>query len=139
MGIGGRRSIFESPIWFNKIEKGCFLYMSAKKHYKAILIVVSLFLLFVIWGIYTDKKLEERGIILNAKTLEWVVGAKMGLNLQYEFYYNNKKIISDNAFGDIRGNRDFEGKYFPVIYDTILGSCELLIEPSDFEKFNIPF
>ena len=65
--------------------------------------------------------------------------SKMGMNLDYEFYYNGKKITDDTATGVFRGNPDFENKYFPVMYDPKLGASELLISPTDFEKYKIPF
>lgn len=100
-----------------------------------ILVMIGIFL----WGKYDDIMLEKRGVLINAKTNEWVIGAKMSLGLQYEFYYNGKKITSDNSFGSFSGNKHFENKYFPVIYNPKSGSSQLLIEPSDFERFNLSF
>jgi hypothetical protein len=104
-----------------------------------LIIGVSVFLLLIAFIKFSDIQLENQGILLNARTVEWVTSAKMGMGLRYEFYYNGEKIIRDNAFNDFRGNRDFEGKYFPVMYDPKLGSSQLLIVPSDFKKFHIPF
>ncbi len=99
-------------------------------------IVFGLVLLFIA---YMQNRLTNHGILLNAHTLEWAGSSHMGMNLKYEFYYNGGKKTGDNGFEKIRGNTDFENKYFPVMYDTVLGASQLLIEPSDFERFNIPF
>ena len=61
------------------------------------------------------------------------------MDLQYEFDYKGKKIVSNNPFEHIRGNRDFENRYFPVMYDSTLGLSQLLVEPDNFQRFDIPF
>jgi hypothetical protein len=99
-------------------------------------VIFGLVLLFIA---FRQNRLKSHGILLNAHTLEWGVSAKMGMDLQYEFYYNGKKIIDNNATGVFRGNRNFENKYFPVMYDPMFGASELLITPTDFEKYSIPF
>jgi hypothetical protein len=63
----------------------------------------------------------------------------MGLNLNYEFYYNGKKILGSDAFNKFRGNQDFVNRNFPVMYEPKLGSAKLLVEPSDFKRFGLPF
>lgn len=63
----------------------------------------------------------------------------MGMELKYEFYYHGERIEADNSIEKIRGLREFENKYFPVIYDPKLGQSELLIEPEEFRNYNIPF
>lgn len=110
-----------------------------KKNYVVLVTIILVFFGFVIWGIIADKKLESQGLLLNATTLEWASGAKMGMSLKYEFYYKEKKIISNNSFNKIRGLRNFENKNFPVMYDPQIGSSQLLIEPSDFRRFNLRF
>src|SRR5690606_5193877 len=103
-----------------------------------IAVIVIVFLIFLFIKL-SEVYLNRTAILLNAKTTEWVSGAKMGMSLQYEFCYEGKKIVGNNSFGKIRGNIDFEGRYFPVMYDPIFRSSKLLIEPSDFKKFNLPF
>lgn len=86
------------------------------------------------------SRLKSNGILLNAKTTNWASGAKMSLDLKYEFYYKGEKIIGANAFGPFRGNPDFENRFFPVMYYPGLGGhSQLLIMPSDFKSFNLSF
>jgi len=97
-------------------------------------------LIFIfLWGIYDNKHLEHQGILLQAKTLEWATTAKMGMSLRYEFYYLGKRQTSNNAFNKIRGLQVFENKYFPLIYDPNTGTSQLLIDPTDFRRFNLSF
>ena len=104
-----------------------------------LIIVITLFILILFFIKYSEVHLKKHHVLLNAKTIEWAVSAKMGLNLKYEFLYNGKKIISSNAFEKFRGNKDFENRYFPVMYDPELESSQLLIEPSDFKIFDLPY
>jgi len=63
----------------------------------------------------------------------------MSVDLKYEFYYKGKKMVGNNATGSFIGNPEFEGKYFPVMYDPRLGMSELLITPKDFKKHKMVF
>ena len=110
-----------------------------KNRKRVLLIGCIVFGLTILFIAYIHNRLKSQGILLNAHTLEWGASAKMGMDLQYEFYYKGKKIIDNNATGVFRGNRDFENKYFPVMYDPTFGASELLMTPTDFEKFNISF
>ena len=100
-------------------------------------IVAFVLILFVIK--YSDLMLTKNGVLLNAKTLQWGISAKMGMDLHYEFFYNRKRYTSNNTFYKIRGLREFENKYFPVMYDPKMGSSQLLLYPLDFKRFNLPF
>ncbi len=113
--------------------------MTMKSNKLSLLIVIILFVAVILIIKVREINLNKHGILLNAKTTEWVTGSKMSMDLRYEFYYNGKKIIDNNATGNFRGNRNFEDKYFPVMYDSELGMSQLLITPADFEKYNIPF
>ena len=110
-----------------------------RKRKLTLFIIVIIFLLLLLFIKISEVNLVNHGILLNAKTTEWGVSAKMGLDLNYEFYYKGEKNIRSNAFGSIRGNTAFCNKYFPVMYDPKLGTTQLLIEPSDFREFNLPF
>ncbi len=103
------------------------------------LIGCAALLLFVLFVIISQNRLSKNGILLQAHTLNWDISAKMGMTLRYEFYYNGNKIIGNNSFQKIRGLEDFENKNFPVIYNSKLGSSQLLIEPSEFKRFNLSF
>ena len=111
--------------------------MKKKKITLAVIIIV--FLLIFLFIKFREFNLTNNGILLNAKTLEWAGSSKMGMDLKYEFYYMGEKKEDANAFPKIWGLHDFEGRYFPVMYDPKLGMSQLLIEPSDFKRFNLPF
>ena len=102
-------------------------------------IVLILFALIFLFIKYSDVKLTKEGVLLDAKTTEWKTSSYMGLDLSFEFYYNGKKMFGSNAFNDFRGNDAFVNRYFPVMYEPQLGSSKLLIEPSDFKRFDLPF
>jgi len=103
-------------------------------------ITLLLIAIGIIYLVISNRTLHNNGILLNAKTLEWGSGSKMSLTLKYEFYYKGEKIIRSNAFGPIRGNDDFVGRYFPVMYSPNLGGqSQLLITPDDFIRFNLPY
>ena len=110
-----------------------------KKRKMTLIIIIVLFCLVLFFIEFAHYDLEKHGILLNAKTSEWILSTKMGMDLKYEFYYEGEKIISSNAFEKFRGNRDFEGKYFPVMYDPKFKLSQLLIEPSDFKNCNLKF
>jgi hypothetical protein len=103
-------------------------------------VTIGLIIITAIYLIVSKKKLHKNGILLNAKTTNWAPGAKVSLDLKYEFYYKGEKKIGADAFNDFRGNPDFVGRYFPVIYYPGWGGHnQLLITPSDFKEFNLPF
>lgn len=111
-----------------------------KKRNNSFYVTIGLIAIVAIYLIVAKRKLHQNGILLNAKTIDWASGAKMSLDLRYEFYYNGEKIIGNNAFPDFRGNKKFENRYFPVMYYPGMGRHnQLLITPSDFKEFNLPF
>jgi hypothetical protein len=107
-----------------------------KSFYVSILVIISVFAYIIVAKI----RLKKDGILLNAKTIDWAIGSKMSLNLKYEFYYNGERVTGASPLSKIRGNPDFENRYFPVMYYPKMGGhSQLLVQPSDFEKFNLPF
>lgn len=110
-----------------------------KKKKVTILIILLFFGSVFIYIHYIDKRIEKEGVLLNAMTTVWVGRVNMGMHLQYEFFYNGKKIIGERGFKNIRGNRDFQKKAFPVMYDPKFGTSQLLVEPIDFKEFNLPY
>ncbi len=107
-------------------------------------VLISAIILIFIYLLIKDRvfkpeELREKGIVLNAWTLEWVFSSKGGRHLKYEFFYKEKKIIGYEPFSKATGNINFVHKYFPVIYDPQSENKELLIEPKSFTEYNIPF
>ena len=86
------------------------------------------------------RRLHQKGVLLTAKTTKWVYIAKGGMDLQYEFVYKDETISGNNAFKEFTGNRNFENRFFPVIYYPSLGGhSQLLLRPNDFKSFNLSF
>jgi hypothetical protein len=113
---------------------------SVKKPNTSFYVTIVLIIILIIYLIVSKKELHKNGILLNAKTTNWAVGAEVSLDLKYEFYFNGEKIIGANAFEPFRGNSDFVGRWFPVMYLPSLGGhSQLLVRPSDFKTFNLPF
>ena len=103
-------------------------------------VTVGLIIIVTVFLVISKRNLHKHGILLNARTTNWASGAKMSLDLKYEFYHKGKKIIGSTAFNDFRGNNDFEKRYFTVMYYSGLGGhSQLLITPADFKEFNLPF
>jgi hypothetical protein len=113
---------------------------SVKKANTPFYATIGLIAIVIIYILIVKRELHKQGILLNAKTTNWASGAKVSLDLKYEFYYNGKKIIGANAFNDFRGNLDFLNRFFPVMYYPGLGgNSQLLIGPEDFKEFYLPF
>lgn len=111
-----------------------------KKPNTSFYVTLGLIAIVIIYILIDKRELHKHGILLNAKTTNWALSSYMGMDSKYEFYYKGKKIMGANAFEPFRGNRDFENRYFPVMYYPGLGGHnELLIRPSDFKKYNLPF
>jgi len=109
---------------------------------KSKMIVYIGFIVFLILAVFSTIghcRLHTNGVLLNAHTLDWATGAKMEMTLKYEFYFHGEREIGNNPFKEIWGRQIFLDKYFPVIYDPKFGISELLIQPSDFKGFDLPF
>ena len=105
-----------------------------------ICIVIFFFIyLFVKDRVDRPKLMREKGIVLNAWTIEWTFSSKGGRKLKYEFFHKGIKIIGYVPFSEANGNINFVHKYFPIIYEPESGYRDLLIEPKMFKEYNIPF
>lgn len=104
----------------------------------ALIIVGLLIGVFLLFRNDADSNLKKYGQVINGKTLNWAVGSK-SFDLKYEFKYAGNVIVSSNAIEKIRGLSIFEGKYFPVIYENGYGLSQILIDPDEFKKYNVPF
>ena len=111
-----------------------------KKPNASFYVTIGLIVVFIAFLVISKRDLRRHGILLNAKTTNWASGAKLSLDLKYEFYYKGEKLVGANGFKHFRGNPDFVNRYFPVMYNPGWGGhSQLLIVPEDFEKFNLPF
>lgn len=109
-----------------------------KRNFVVAIIIAIVLIGFYLWGSWANYELEKNGILLNATTSHWVYGTKTR-GLEYVFFYKGKEITYDNPFEKFVGDKDFENKNFPVMYDPKSGSSQLLIEPSDFKRFKLSF
>jgi uncharacterized SAM-binding protein YcdF (DUF218 family) len=101
--------------------------------------IILLFVyLFVRDRVNRPKLMKEKGVVLNAWTLEWAFSSKGGRKLKYEFFYQGEKIIRYEPFSEAMGNINFVHKYFPVIYEPKSGNTDLLVEPKMFLEYGIP-
>ncbi len=110
-----------------------------KKNKITVFIIISFFMGLFVFVHYMDERVRQNGILLNATSTEWVTRVNMGMHLKYEFFYNGKKKVDEQGIKNVRGSREFIGKYFPVMYDPKFGTSQLLVEPDDFKEFNLPY
>jgi hypothetical protein len=103
------------------------------------LIALGIFGLIIVFIEIREYSLAKNGILLPAHTLEWAGSSNMGMTLKYEFSYKGERKGGNKPIQKIRGLREFEDKYFPVIYDPKFGQSQILIDPGQFKRFNLPF
>lgn len=98
--------------------------------------------LIVIWMFYhqfsMENDLKKNGIIVNATITNVLSNYKNIPSFKYEFVYKNVKYIKDNPTG-IETYTFFIGRKFPAIFSLRTGTCELLMTPENFDKYNIPY
>ena len=102
-------------------------------------IICFVFVMIIVYIMFSNYRLVKHGILVNAKTTNWKSGASGSLNLGYAFVYNDDSIEGANVFEGLTDRSEFENRYFPVLYDTTLGTTQLLIRPTDFEAYHLPF
>lgn len=108
------------------------------------IILIFAIISFFVYLFYVDrylkpKELMNNGILIKARTTEWVTGAKGSVNLKYNFVFNEKIIYSFTPVKNNRGNQHFVNKYFYVLYSPKTGNKDLLMTPNDFKKYNLSF
>ena len=104
-----------------------------------VLIALGIFGLIIVFIELRENSLAKNGILLPAHTLEWAGSSNMGMSLKYEFSYKGERKEGDKPIQKIRGLHEFEDKYFPVFYDPKLGQSQILIDPEQFKRLNLPF
>lgn len=112
---------------------------------KGEIIGLIVFISFILWAIIArnvnQSSLLKNGKLVNAKIISWATPGKGNTvyNLSCEFEYNGKlhKLFSPTTYG---GNFDsIIGKTFPGMFSSSQDILEILITPTDFEKYSIPF
>lgn len=111
--------------------------MKSKK--VTVLIALGIFGLIIVFIELRENSLAKNGILLPAHTLEWAGSSNMEMSLKYEFSYKGERKEGDKPIQKIRGLHEFEDKYFPVFYDPKLGQSQILIDPEQFKRLNLPF
>lgn len=110
-----------------------------------VMIVLVLVLGIIIYQLMRNKILKEDGQIISGIVYDYSHGTlkSPGVKFKYFFTVNNKKHYSTstpyNLNKELAAN-DFVNKTFPVLVDTAdITNSELLLSPSMFNKFGIPF
>lgn len=89
-----------------------------------------------------DKRLNQNGLLTNAKIVDYELGYRGGISFIYTFQIKGMSFLNKTSFPELVSNhpKDFIGKYFPVIYlPNNISYNELLISRYSFNKFNIQF
>ena len=110
-----------------------------KKLFIASLIMVGLFIGVIIWRNDDQNDLKKNGVIVQAKILRVNFGGKVsgGFNCLINYKNEEKELPSVSSLQ--KGKFYFIGKTFPAMYSPNIDILEVLITPTDFEKFNLPF
>jgi len=110
-----------------------------KKSFIALLIMVGLFVAVIILRNNDQNDLKKKGVIVQAKILRVNFGGKVSGGFNCVINYKNKEKELPSVSSLQRGKFYFIGKTFPAMYSPNTDILEVLITPSDFEKFNLPF
>lgn len=104
------------------------------------IVLAILFIGVVVLRNWTQDDLKKNGVLVKAKIVLVNFGGK-GSNggFQCKFDYKGKTIEHASPSTVKSGKYNFIGKSFPGMYSPGTGTFEILITPTDFEKFNIPF
>ena len=94
---------------------------------------------FIIVRITLQNDLKANGIIVNAKIIRVAIGGKGSGGFICTLSYNNEAKETSTPTTLKKGWYDMIGHTFPGMYSPKTGTLEVLITPTDFEKFNIPF
>ncbi|HTB53260.1 MAG TPA: hypothetical protein VK718_10860 [Ferruginibacter sp.] len=117
------------------------------KKEKIVTILVSVFFIGVITittllGNFNDKKLIERGVIINATIYDVTSTVRGDFAVKYRFFIAGKPYESEHSYGEIisRYQSNFINKSFPMIYLSEDPSINyLLVTPNSFKKYNKDF
>ena len=102
-------------------------------------IFFSIIILVIILRNTSQSDFKKNGLLINAQIIKVVIGGKPAGGFLCRFTYNDEVKENSTPTSLKKGYFDMIGKTFPAMYSPKMGSFEILITPTDFEKFNIPF
>jgi len=105
----------------------------------AFIFIFLLFILVIFWRNMIQEDLKKNGVIVNAEIIKVNVGGKVSGGFQCRFNFKGEMYEESSPSTLHSGVYDFIGKTFPAMYSRKHDALEILITPTDFEKFNIPF
>jgi hypothetical protein len=85
--------------------------------------------------------LAHKGITTAIITKFTPLGAKSGDDFEFTYSDYNSLFKGTYMGGGTKGEYNFVGKQFPVVYDSLNpgGNFRMLISPDDFKYYNMPF
>ena len=110
-----------------------------RKSFFVVIIGLTLLLAFIVYRNKNQRDLKINGTLLSARITGVNLGGKTSGGFDCLLSIKNKIIETTSPSSLKRGKFDFIGKTFPAMYSPNTNTCEILITPIDFEKFNIPF
>ena len=102
-------------------------------------IFFSIIILVVILRITSQSDLKKNGLLVSAKITQVKIGGKTAGGYLCEFTYAGKIKESFTPTTVKHDRYDLIGKTFPAMYSPKMETLEILITPTDFDKFNISF
>ncbi|HEU5053030.1 MAG TPA: hypothetical protein VFT78_07945 [Hanamia sp.] len=104
-----------------------------------VIVFLSLIIFSIVIRIIDQKDLKTHGVLVESKIIRVNAGGKTGGGFQCIIKYKNKNKVLSSPSSLIYGKDFFVNKTFPAMYSPNTDVLEILITPTDFEKFNIPF
>ena len=107
--------------------------------YIGFIAILLLLCLFIFCRNRMQYDLKRNGIMVKARIARVNIGGKGSGGFQCNFNFQGKTYEEPSPSTLNSGVYDFIGKTFPAIYSPKYEALEILITPTDFEKFDIPF
>ena len=111
--------------------------MKYKNSY-TLLVVVFIIGIFAGYDFFLVWEMKRDGLITNGKIRAVSYGGRTSATFEYEFIYDNQRRTSNTNAG-VNSPENFVGKSFPVIVSTFTKKSSILVTPSHFEKYDLPF
>ena len=106
------------------------------------LVVVAFGVLFWILNFMHNKRDKHLKQHLGMSTgyIYGITTSKGDVTFSYTFNIGYKEYQGGTIIGDLADHHSIMHRFFPVVYDsTDIDINDILVRPSDFERFGIPF
>jgi hypothetical protein len=103
------------------------------------IITTFLFVLLIFYRNRIQTDLKNHGTLVNAKIIRVNSGGRTSGGFECIFSYQGKVLEQPSPSTLQKGTFNFVNKTFPAMYSRKYQTLEVLITPTDFEKYNIPF